>query len=404
MAEERSTMNPLPAAAAPGVPGPQASEADDTQELRAQIERTREDMGRTIDELQERLSPQNVVQQAKDSVHEATVGRLKNMVSDAGETVRETAVDVAERAQDTAGTVVDEVRAHPVTTALIGAGVVWLLSGTSIFQRRSGQRYGARGNGTPAYRSTNFQEDNDMRYDARQGGWTDVLRDHPVPTALAALGIGYLLMQRDSGGRSREPWRAAGDTSRRYRSDAWAEDYRGETQSRPVGGMAYEAGSGARQSDMGEKVSEWSEQVGDGVRRASATVRESAGELTGNVQERWQTMRRRTSSEFEEWMEDNPLAVGAAALAAGLAIGFTTPRTQFEDEKMGAARDALVARTSGAAEGAAQQVAERVKTAASELMGDDAQSPQSPNPSTSPGASMTDQPSQPRGMGNPTSL
>jgi len=398
-------MKSSPVTAVPPAAAEKAAETDDTREIREQIERTREDMGRTIDELQERLSPQHVMQQAKDSVHEATVGRVKEMVSSAGETARDTAADVAERAQDTASMIADEVRSHPVTTALLGAGIVWLISGTSMFQRRSSHeedgydpyewdedgsersrraaRVGRPGPGTVytdgpiQYRTAGFQGDRDMASGYGQGGWTDVLRDHPVPTALAAIGIGYLLTQRDSGGRAREQWRSNRDTMRRQGAATWDQASRGREQTRGYGDAAHAAASDAREAvgdtvgDIGEKVGEWGDQISDGVRRAGAQARESAGEFTENVQERWQTMRRRTSSEFEDWMDENPLAVGAAALAAGLALGFTTPRTRFEDEYIGPTRDALVERTSEAAEDAAEEVKERVKTAAAGLVGDD---------------------------------
>lgn len=379
MAEERSTMTSPPVSAVPVTAAPKA-ETDDTQEIRERIERTREDMGRTIDELQERLSPQHVMQQAKDSVRDATVGRVKEMATSAGETARDTAADVAERAQDAAGMLVDEVRSHPVTAAAIGAGIAWLLSGTSLFSRRRASidddPYGpgtVYTNGPISYRSAHIQGENDMGNGYGQSGWTDVLRDHPVPTALAAIGIGYLVMQRDSGGRGRNTWRSDRDMSHRAGSGLWDQELRGREGSRGYGAAGHDTVSDARQvvGDMGEKVGEWGEQLSDGVRRAGAQARESASEITDSVQERWQTMRRRTSSEFEDWMDENPLAVGAAALAVGLAIGFSTPRTQFEDEYIGPTRDALVERTSEVAEDAANQVKERVKTVASDLVGDD---------------------------------
>jgi ElaB/YqjD/DUF883 family membrane-anchored ribosome-binding protein len=406
-------MKSSPVTAVPAVAAQKAAESDDTHEIREQIERTREDMGRTIDELQERLSPQNVVQQAKDSVHDATVGRVKEMVSTAGETARDAAADVAERAQDTASMIADEVRSHPVTTALIGAGIVWLLSSTSMFRRRSyeaegddpydweeddmsrrARRVGGTGPGAAdadgpiTYRTASFQGDDDMANGYGQGGWTDVLRDHPVPTALAALGIGYLVMQRDSGGRASEPGRGNRKQSMRTRPGMWDEENRARQQTRGYGDAAHAAASDAREAvgEIGEKVSEWGGQLSDGVRSAGAQARETAGEFTENVQERWQTARRRTSSEFEEWMDENPLAVGAAALAAGLALGFSTPRTRFEDEHIGPTRDALVERTSEAAEDAAQDVKERVKVAAAGFVGDESSSSSSSDASSSSSA------------------
>jgi ElaB/YqjD/DUF883 family membrane-anchored ribosome-binding protein len=338
------------------VPAPSAARAngaaDDTQEIREQIERTREEMGRTIDELQDRLSPQHVMQQAKETVHEATVGRVKELASSAGETARETASDAAARAQDAAGIVVEQVRSHPVTAALIGAGIAWALGGTSILARRrepDGDRSYGPGTvytgGPISYRSAHIQGEHDMGNGQGPGGWTDVLREHPLPTALAAIGIGYLVMQRDGGGRVRRHW-SDRDMSRRRGAGLWE------------GARAGDARQAA--GEMGDKVGEWSEQVTDGVRRAGEQARASADDITDTVQRRWQTMRRRTSSEFEDWMDESPLAVGAAALAAGLAIGFSTPRTRFEDEYVGPTRDALVERTSEAAEDAAQELKERV--------------------------------------------
>ena len=52
-----------------------------TDEIRSQIEQTRGEMSDTIDAIQSRLSPKRVLADAKDSVTEATVERVKRLSS-----------------------------------------------------------------------------------------------------------------------------------------------------------------------------------------------------------------------------------------------------------------------------------------------------------------------------------
>ena len=52
-----------------------------SDELRSQIEQTRGEMSETIDAIQSRLSPKRVLADAKDSVTEATVERVKRLSS-----------------------------------------------------------------------------------------------------------------------------------------------------------------------------------------------------------------------------------------------------------------------------------------------------------------------------------
>ena len=80
-------------------------EVDDVEATRVEIERTRADMSETVDAIQERLSPQNLKEQAKDKVKEATVGRAREARSG----------------------VVETVRANPLPAALTGIGLGWLL-------------------------------------------------------------------------------------------------------------------------------------------------------------------------------------------------------------------------------------------------------------------------------------
>jgi hypothetical protein len=52
-----------------------------TREIRSQIEHTREEMGQTIDAIQARLSPSRLMTDAKQTVKEATVGRVKRLAA-----------------------------------------------------------------------------------------------------------------------------------------------------------------------------------------------------------------------------------------------------------------------------------------------------------------------------------
>jgi hypothetical protein len=64
------------------------TEVDEVAATRAEIERTRADMSETVDAIQERLSPENLKEQAKDRVKEATVGRAQEAGSGIVETIR----------------------------------------------------------------------------------------------------------------------------------------------------------------------------------------------------------------------------------------------------------------------------------------------------------------------------
>ena len=55
------------------------AKTDETEAIRADIEQTRSQMSATIDAIQDKLNPQNIVDQAKGAVREATIGRVENM-------------------------------------------------------------------------------------------------------------------------------------------------------------------------------------------------------------------------------------------------------------------------------------------------------------------------------------
>ncbi len=80
------------------------AEVDEIERTRAEIERTRAGMGETVDAIQEKLSPENLKEQAKDRVREATVGK----------------------AQEAGSGIVEAIRQNPLPAALAGVGLGWL--------------------------------------------------------------------------------------------------------------------------------------------------------------------------------------------------------------------------------------------------------------------------------------
>src|SRR5262249_34797245 len=87
----------------------------ETGAIRADIEHTRSHMSTTIDAIQDKLNPQNLVDQAKGAVREATIGRVENMVS-----------DVRNTAQDAGNGFLETIKENPVPAALAAIGIGWL--------------------------------------------------------------------------------------------------------------------------------------------------------------------------------------------------------------------------------------------------------------------------------------
>jgi hypothetical protein len=108
-----------------------------TEEIRAEIEHTREEMSETIDAIQERLRPANIVSDATERVKEATTEKVR---------------DMAYRASDAAD------RQTLLPAALIGIGTAWLL------MNRSGRRsesYEYYDEGQRAWRNTEYSGSED---------------------------------------------------------------------------------------------------------------------------------------------------------------------------------------------------------------------------------------------------
>jgi ElaB/YqjD/DUF883 family membrane-anchored ribosome-binding protein len=82
-------------------------------EIEHEIERTRERMSGNIDELGDRLSPENLKQQAKEAISE----KAQDMVASVGD-----------QARQTGSRALDFITQNPLPVAAVGLGAIWLFT------------------------------------------------------------------------------------------------------------------------------------------------------------------------------------------------------------------------------------------------------------------------------------
>jgi ElaB/YqjD/DUF883 family membrane-anchored ribosome-binding protein len=287
---------------------------ESTEQLRAEIEDTRAEMSQTINEIQERLSPEHLVDQAKEAVREATIGKVERVMERVGETisgVTEPALEVAGRA----GTAIKD-------------------AGSSV---------------------------------------ADSVWRNPIPVALIGLGVGMLVMRNFRGSSY------GGSTSRRSLSQGSRSDYsRGLT-----GDLDY----GERTGEY-ERVGQYGQRTGtsrtggggtlDQVKETASNLASRSTHAISDLGNKAKNSASAVTTRFERMMHENPLALGAVAIAAGTAVGLVLPSTRFETEYIGETGERLVDKVEDVARGALDKVQDAARQMAPE--GQQQQPHQQPNP------------------------
>jgi hypothetical protein len=352
--------------------------------IRREIEQTRGDMSRTVNQIEERLSPAHIKEQvadlkqsvlgnyhevkdhvkddltrelreakgkvageiteAKQKVRDATVGKVEHMVHDAKEMVH----DAGERVTGAGSTVVDIIKANPVPAALVGIGLGWLIMSarsSSSADRRRRREFEYSGYG---YRDTDdyygFRDDEDRHMRGGPRGSARILRRGQRVVAGAAEDA----LHRVEG--------TVSDVGHRVQS-----------------GASHLAGEASQTAHaVGDKVSHLAHDAVEGAQHLAGGAKDRAMHLAGDVNTQGRRMVRatgrgirRAEQSVESTLRANPLAVGAVAIAVGAAIGLALPHTRREDEWMGGTKERLV---KGAGDMATHAI-EKVETTATKQLG-----------------------------------
>lgn len=230
----------------------------------------------------------------------------------------------------------------------------------------------------------------------------EIVRNHPIPSALITTGVVWMLMEED------RPTRRARRRAEKFGRELEDEfrtpyrsvegDYGGETGMRSrgrVGEGGASAGERASQvterakhaagewagqareriSHAGENIKERVSGMGHDIRERASNVGESVRERASDVSQSIKHGYQRTHRAYDRAMDEYPLAVGAVALGAGFLAGLLLPRTRAEERYLGEASEKFKERGREIGREMAErgsEVAEHAASEAAEMAGEEA--------------------------------
>jgi ElaB/YqjD/DUF883 family membrane-anchored ribosome-binding protein len=269
---------------------PGGEEPRSSSEIESDIRRTRGRMDATLDELGDRLSARSLLNSALDWWEQRSAG---------------TPSAVGAKTKNAYRAVARQVKGHPGPALLIGAGITWLIMDAAA-------------------------EDEDER------------ETYPGAAGAAAYG-GY---------SSRSTGAMSGSTATSEYGFSEAEAAGGESESGPgladkardMAGQAKSAVAGAadtvreKVAGLGDAAQGVAESVGQRAQQAYEQGRSVSRRVGGSLQSGY----RSGAEQFQDAVEEYPLAVGIGFAALGALVGLLLPRTRGEDELLGERSDRLV--------------------------------------------------------------
>jgi len=272
--------------------------AESTAAAREDIELTRAEMTSTIDAIQDKLDPEVLSEQAKDTAHDVT----DHAIREAKEAAR-------------------EITDHAIAQARVAVVDVTVQARAALREATIGKVE------TMAHTASE-----------RAGGWRQTLvetvKANPLPAAVVGLGLGWMFLNRPGKAETGSYGSPAGP--RRYAPPAYGAGV--------YGGGGFEPVSSERPG-VGGLAENGQQTVGRAAEKAQQTASQVAGQVQetgGQVVDQVQAQASRAQSFLQHQLEENPLLVGAVALALGGVLASTVPMTPREDELMGDARDRVM--------------------------------------------------------------
>jgi ElaB/YqjD/DUF883 family membrane-anchored ribosome-binding protein len=381
-------------------------------EIRAEIEQKRAEISGTIDEITDRLAPANLVSQASDTVKDTARDTMRRVADTASETAKRVADSASETARRVAGTASETARRMAGTTSETArrvAGTAGVKAGEMAEQSRRVGRTAVRrarenpwstgaalagigaatwwmmsrrSSGTEEWDVDDYSEeslyydDDELTVD-RGNRFVNFVRDNPVPIALTTLGLGWWAWSQRAG-RDRVGYDAdypgsAADSTWSTRSGygaagADAGGYRHFDSERGVWVGGDESTTDRVKQAAADATDRARERLSNASDRARETMSHLGGrtrEAAGRAQQQVGYYTRQATTQLQYWMDRNPLAVGAVAMAVGVAVGLALPETRREQQLMGDARHRMVDN----AKALANQAVDRATEAAHNVVG-----------------------------------
>jgi hypothetical protein len=249
---------------------------------------------------------------------------VDTIMSDLGDMVRGQAGDLGHSISHTVGR-------NPAAVALVGVGLAWLFLGqdrnraNGASERQSGQGSG-RGRGRAAH---NQWDDNSMLRDRSDDGssFDDESRWYGDTAASRTFRGSESLGGSQKPSSSNDPSHGMMDKVRNAATAA------GEAASDAASAVGHAA------SDITERLSAGLDDLSEEARARVLSARRAAHEARISSQQSMQ----RGSQAASHFFEEQPLVVGALAVALGAAIGGVLPHSKIEDDTMGDSSDRLFA-------------------------------------------------------------
>ena len=187
-----------------------------------------------------------------------------------------------------------------------------------------------------------------------------MVRNNPLPFVLIAAGAGLLAYNSYSGKRRSNGPRIPTAGTRPDEQTSAARSLLGSAREK-AGGIAETVGSAA--GSAYESVAGAASGTYAGIANSASNAYTGANELVHRAYDKVGEYGTTAQEQYNHHIEENPLAVGAVALALGAAVGFAIPSTRYEGALMGEARENLMQK----AQDSAGLLVDKVKTAASEV-------------------------------------